>query len=47
MGRFAWLPGGDCTCRWCVERKAIATVEAKTEKPFEKSTEFSDVVVEV
>lgn len=56
MGRFAWLPGGDCTCRWCVERKAIATVNAKEEVksvPVEKtetpeaSTEFADVVVEV
>ncbi len=51
MGRFAWLPGGDCTCKWCVERN----VKVKAEKPLTVSesidesptNSFTDVVIEV
>ena len=25
-GLFPWLPGGECTCKWCVERNVVESV---------------------
>jgi hypothetical protein len=37
LGLFPWLPGGECTCKWCVERgqekELVANAAETASKP--------------